>query len=156
MIDQIVSDIEHWQNLKPPLSPNREEIAIYQQLIGEGKSVCLLGMTKELIPLCTLAVDLNPLEIGKPTIKADWNELSLHVPPGKNIADVIIGDGIINFTKFQFVDKALSIADKLVCRVFMAKQQGMKYADWFPTEFPGSKKVIKTYDDIAIVLWEKS
>lgn len=151
----LLEDTNHWQNLKPPLSPNEEEVAIYRKLIGDSKRVLLLGMTKELIPLCEAAVDLNPINIGKPVIKADWNDLLLHVPPGKNITDVIIGDGIINLTGFEFVEKALTIADKLICRVFMAKQQGMKYATWFPTEFPGAAEVIKTYDDIAIVLWKR-
>jgi hypothetical protein len=149
MTDSIlINDVQHWQNLKPPLAPNEAEIEIYREYIGDSKPVCLLGMTKELVPLCDFAVDLNPLNIGKPTIKSDWNDL-------EETSEVIIGDGILNFTGFQFVEKALSISKKLICRIFMAKQLGMKYATYFPKqpEFPGTYKLTHTQENIVIVMW---
>ena len=166
MNEELINDVAHWQNLKPPLAPNELEISVYKELIRDSKPVCLLGMTKELVPLCDFAVDLNPLNIGKPTIKSDWNEIANLKVSGVDFnsgkceiskfhAGAIIGDGPINLTGFQFIEKALSVADKLICRVFMVKQPGMKYAQFFPTEFPGSHVIVNTQDDIAIVMWTR-
>ena len=146
----LIKDTLHWENLKPPLAPNEDEVLIYRQFIGDSTPVYLLGMTKELVPLCNVAVDLHPRDIGKPTIKSDWNDLD-----GIKVG-AIIGDGIINLTGFDFIEKTLLLTDKLICRVFMAKQPGMKYATFFPTEFPGKHSIIHTQENIAIVKWEKN
>jgi len=144
----LIEDVAHWENLKPPLSPNDAEIEIYRNLIGDSAPVYLLGMTKELVSLCDIAIDLNPRKIDKPTIKSDWQDLSgFHV-------GAIIGDGIINLTGFDFINKALTLTDKFICRVFMTKQPGMKYATFFPREFPGKHRIIHTQQDIVIVIWE--
>jgi len=133
----LIADTEHWQNCKPPLSPNQEEVRLYKELIGDNSPVCLLGMTKELIHLCDLAVDLKPINIKKPTLQCDWNNL-------EGSFGAIIGDGVLNLTGLQFIEKALKISKKFICRTFTYKQPGMKYATIFPTEFPGSKVVIQT------------
>lgn len=145
----LTDDVLHWQNLKPPLCPNEQEVAVYRELIGDSTPVYLLGMTKQLVELCDVAVDLNPRDIGKPVIKSNWNDLSGFY------AGAIIGDGIINLTGFDFIQKSLSLTDKLICRVFMAKQPGMKYATFFPRDFPGNHRTIVTQKDIAIVIWQK-
>lgn len=143
----IASDTDHWQNCKPPLSPNEKEIALYRELVRGKSPVCLLGMTKGLVPLCDLAVDLTPINVGIPTLQSDWNDLS-----GRFGA--VIGDGVLNLAGMGLIEKMLKISDRFVARVFMKKQPGMKYATFFPVEFPGCKSITITQDDIAMVVWE--
>ena len=145
--DKMISDTDHWQNKPPPLSPNEQEIAIYKNLIADTKPVYLLGMTKSLVELCDFAVDLNPIKINKPTIKANWLELE-----GIK-AGAIIGDGVVNLAGLGLVKKASLVAQKLICRVFLKKFDWMRYATHFPNEFPGCL-VIPTQADIAIVQWD--
>ena len=90
----------------------------------------------------------NPIEINKPTIKCNWNDLDLKF-------DVIIGDGVLNLEGLQLVDKMLKLSNKFISRVFMKKQIGMKYATFFPSTFPNSKLIIPTQQDICIVIWQK-
>jgi hypothetical protein len=151
MIDKftvMTVDSAHWQGKPSPLSPNHREIDLYRSLIGTRSPVCLLGMTKGLARFCDLAVDLNPIEIGKPTLTADWNDLT--GPFG-----AVVGDGVVNLAGYQLVDKMLSVADRFIARVFMEKLPGMKYATFFPKEFPGASSVTITLPKIAIVMWER-
>jgi len=143
----MMPNASYWQNCQPPLSPNEEEIAIYKKEIGDKKPVYLFGMTKSLAGMCDVAIDLCPVEIGIPTIKSNWLDVEGFY------AGVIIGDGIINLEGDRLIEKVSTIADKLICRVFMAKQHNMKYATYFPTEFPGNSSVIITQKNIAIVTW---
>jgi hypothetical protein len=143
----LTNDPEHWQGCKPPLSPNEEEVAIYKKEIGDKKPVYLFGMTKSLAGMCDVAVDLCPIEIGIPAIKSNWLDVEGFY------AGAIIGDGIVNLEGDNLIKKVSTMTDKLIARVFMAKQPGMKYATYFPTEFPGSSSVIITQKDIAIVTW---
>jgi hypothetical protein len=106
-------------------------------------------MTKELVPLCNCAVDLNPIPISKPTIKCNWNDLT-----GEYHS--IIGDGVINLAGMELVEKMLKISKRFIARVFMKKQPGMKYATFFPDKFPNSSLVIVTQPDIAFVVWDKN
>ena len=147
-LSMLVNDMAHWHGMKPPLSPNKDEVFLYQEYINGKNPVCLLGMTKELVPFCHVAVDLNPIEIGKPTIKSDWNDLTGNFK-------VVIGDGVINLAGMELVDRMLKISERFICRVFMAKQPGMKYATYFPTSFPRSSLVITTQPDIAFVVWDQ-
>ena len=78
---------------------------------------------------CDLAVDLNPIDIGRPTLKADWNDLT--GPFG-----AVVGDGVVNLAGYQLADKMLGVADLFIARVFLEKLPGMKYATHFPKEFP--------------------
>lgn len=148
MDDKLILDTPHWQNLRPPLSPNEEEVAIYaKKCMGLGP-VCLLGMTKELAHLCDYMVDLNPISQPKPVIKSDWTSFSVSVP-----AEVVIGDGVLNLVGPGLVDHLLKFHDRVVCRVFKRKFDGMKYATHFPTSFPGAKEITETQRDIVIVTW---
>lgn len=141
-------DLEHWQNLLPPLCPNDYEVEMYKHHTTGCGIVGLLGMTNKLQKICNFMVDLNPIPQTKPVIKCDWNDLN-------ECADVIIGDGVLNLEGLQLADKLLDKYQKLVCRVFLKKFSWMKYATHFPQEFPNAKLVIPTQDDIAIVVWEK-
>lgn len=141
-----ILDTRHWQNLKPPLSPDEREVEIYAQYCGEEKPVCLLGMTKELIHLCDYMVDLNPIPQEKPVIKSGWEDF-------REDASVMIGDGVLNLVGPELVTKLSKRCRRLVCRVFLDKLDGMKYATHFPNIFPEAREVIKTQKNIAIVIW---
>jgi len=149
-LPQIIKDTSHWQNLTPPLAPNLFEISLYEKYIEFFSPVCLLGMTKELVDLCDVAVDLNPIQIKESlqVIKCDWNDLC-------GDFGVIIGDGVLNFTGLDFVHKALKLAKRAIFRVFMEKQPGMKYATIFLKEFPGCNQVIVTQKNIVMTVWDR-
>jgi hypothetical protein len=143
----IIEDTSHWQNLLPPLCPNDEEISLYKKAIDGRKPVYLLGMTKQLLDLCDLAIDLNPIQTSKPTLKMDWNDLKgFH-------AGVIIGDGVMNLVQFDF-SKLATLTNRFVCRVFLRKHTGMKYATMFPNEFPNATSIKYTQDGVALVVWD--
>lgn len=147
----LLDDLEHWHSLKPPLSPNPLEILLFEQNLKPEGSVCLLGMTKELVSLCDQAVDLRPLTIDKPTIKEDWAALT---PEQVGSVKTVIGDGVINLAGMSLVGSVSQWSDRFICRVFLKKLPGMKYATFFPNEFPGASKVIPTQDGVAIVIWD--
>ena len=136
----------HWQNLRPPLAPNSDEVKIYENLCDQGP-VVMLGMTKELIHLCEYMEDLNPIPQSKPVVKSDWAGF-------QGLAGTVIGDGVLNLAGIGLVDELLPKCDRVVCRVFLKKLDGMKYATHFPTSFPGSSRIIPTQTDVAIVVWD--
>jgi hypothetical protein len=145
----MIDDTNHWQNLKPPLSPNPYEVELFKFHINQLHPVCLLGMTKELIPLCDFMVDLNPIPQNKPVIQSDWKQLDQK-------SSVIIGDGILNLSTLDIIDHLLELTTKIVCRVFLKKLEGMKYAQHFPKEFAGAELVIPTQKDVVMVIWNKA
>lgn len=146
MEDKLLGDTKHWQGLKPPLSPNKEEVAIYERLCREFGPVCLLGMTKELVHICDYMVDLNPIPQPKPVIKSGWANF-------RGLSEAIIGDGVLNLAGVELATNLITRCEILVCRVFLKKLEGMKYATHFPNHFPGSHEVIETQPDVAIVVW---
>lgn len=107
----------------------------------------MLGMTKELVHLCEYMVDLNPIPQSKPVIRAEWGDLS-------SMADVVIGDGVLNLAGLELAKKLRRKCERLVCRVFKRKFDGMKYATHFPTVFPGATEVLETQPDIVMVTWD--
>ena len=147
MDDKMLQDTPHWQGLTPPLSPNDHEVKIYEEKCSGYGPVCLLGMTKELVHLCDYMVDLNPTRQKKPVIVADWSEFSA-------IAGIIIGDGVLNLSGLELAENLRHKCERLVCRVFKRKLEGMKYATHFPTSFPGAKEVVETQPDVVMVTWE--
>lgn len=142
----IKKDTKYWQNLLPPMSPNEYEVEIYKHHIKGYKPVCLLGMTEKLQPICDFMVDLYPIEQNKLVIEQNWNDL-------KEPAEAVIGDGVINLEGLQLVEKLIKNYQRLVFRVFLKKFEWIKYAQHFPTEFPGSKLIIPTQENIAIVVY---
>ena len=145
-MDELLKDTKHWQNLEPPLAPNEDEVKIYEKYVKGRGPICLLGMTKELAHLCEYMVDMNPIKQDRPVIKSDWADFN-------GMADAIMGDGVLNLAGMDLVPKLMERCDILVCRVFLRKFAGMKYATHFPNSFPGSRDVVVTQPDIAIVVW---
>jgi len=144
---KLIEDAAHWQNLTPPLAPNEKEVRMYEERCKGYGPVCMLGMTKQLVHICDFMVDLNPIPQGKPVVKSDWFGF-------KNISGVVIGDGVLNLCGLSLVESLLPKCERIVCRVFLKKMNGMKYANIFPTDFPGAKEVIETQKDVAIVVWD--
>jgi len=147
MDDKLIQDTQYWQGLMPPLAPNEEEVGIYEEMCREYGPVVMLGMTKELVRVCEYMVDLNPIPQPKPVLKSDWSEFS-------GLAGTIIGDGVLNLTGLGLVRTLSDRCDRLVCRVFLKRFDGMKYATHFPSSFSGARRVIATQPDIAIVVWD--
>lgn len=145
--NDMINDKNHWHGRNPPLCPNPYEIECYKYNIKNKSPVCLLGMTKELLPLCDYAIDLNPVECDKPVRKMNWWDIL-------EFSEVMIGDGVLNLVGLEFVDKvARLMTNSLVCRVFLKKQPWMKYATHFPTSFPGATW-FESQPDIAMVRWK--
>jgi hypothetical protein len=103
-------------------------------------------VTNELLDLCDVAVDLHPSYYKYKALCLNWFDLD-----GIN-AGAIIGDGVLNITSFDLIDKMSRLTKKLILRVFLEKQDWMKYANFFPKEFPGAT-VIETQPKIAMVTW---
>lgn len=143
----IQEDIQHWQNLQPPLCPNSYEIEIYSHHTKGLKPICLLGMTKELQFICDYMIDLHPIKQNKPVYKKDWKEFN-------DNAEAIIGDGVLNLEGLELVNLLYSKCKKLIFRVFTKKFDWMKYACYFPKEFPKANLVIPTQKDIVMVVYE--
>ena len=116
----MIHDTQHWQNLEPPLAPNTYEVELFKLHTNGLHPVCLLGMTKELIPLCDYMVDLNPIPQNKPIIQSDWKDLNKE-------SSVIIGDGVLNLAGLELINYLLKLTNKIVCRVFLKKFNG-KYS----------------------------
>lgn len=144
-LQTMIEDYSHWHGRNPPLCPNDYEVKLYQKLIGDLQPVYLLGMTNELLDLCDIAVDLHPVNTNK-ALCLNWFDLD-----GIN-AGAIIGDGVLNITNFDLIDKMSKLTKKLILRVFLEHQDWMKYANFFPQEFPGAT-VIETQPKIAMVTW---
>lgn len=104
-------------------------------------------MTKELVHICDYMVDLKPIPQKKPVLAADWAEFNAP-------ADAIIGDGVLNLSGTELVDKMRRKCERLVCRVFTRRFEGMKYATHFPTRFPGAKEVRDTQPGVVMVTWD--
>lgn len=157
----MINDTAHWQNLSPPLSPNKHEVDVYRDLIIGYDNVYLLGKTKELIPYCDLTIDLNPVPIFKEmNLHCDWNSLPLaskDYPEWGQLA--LLGDGVVNLMGIDFVPKVLKSCDTFITRIFHKQFPGMKYAQHFPSKFAVQytankpKAIIKTQEDISIVVW---
>jgi len=149
MKEKYIKDIDHWQNLAPPLAPNEYEIELYRHHTKGLKPICLLGTTKELIPLCDFMVDLNSdinTNFQKELINCDWRKL-------EKFSEVTIGDGVLNLEGQDLVYDLLKYTKKLICRVFLKKLEGMKYAKHFPNNFLDADLVIPTQKNVVMVIW---
>lgn len=147
MKEKYIQDTDHWQNLIPPLSPNDYEIEIYRHHTKGLSPICLLGTTSKLVPLCDFMIDLNPNIVSeKEVLKKDWRNF-------EKFSEVTIGDGVLNLEGQDLVYDLLKFTKKVICRVFLKKLEGMKYAKYFPTSFLDAEIVIPTQKDVVIAIW---
>lgn len=141
------SYITHFSTLQPPLSPNQEEVKIYEEFC-EGK-VLLLGYTKELMRLATVSVDLNPPENAhSQTRKGDWFDITERF-------DTIIGDGVLNLVGGDLLDHLKTLSNRICIRFFTEKIETMKYATIFSSNLkimlPSS--ITPTQDKCVMLKW---
>jgi len=145
------NDCTHFSNLKPPLSPNLYEVEIYKKYIGTDRfeKVLLLGYTKELIDLATIAIDINPINHPK-VKKGNWFDISDNY-------DVIMGDGVLNLVGGSLVDKLLSFTNLIIIRFFPEKLECMKYATYFKNDvFLSTPPTLKIETNKSwILVWDK-
>lgn len=122
---------DYWSGEHPrPLTPDAEDVDVFRSYIGEDDTVLLLGNTRLLMPLCTAAMDSDPFIDDPRVIQQDWTTNTTRY-------DVIIGDGVLNFTA-DLADDLVTMASKR-CRTFVARSFSerlpiMRIADNFPTE----------------------
>ena len=142
-------DIDHFNNLNPPLCPNNDEITVYKKHLGTGKKL-LLGYTKQLINLCDDAMDLNPpANLISSIIKQDWFTIT-------DFYDTIIGDGVLNLVGGKLVQYLSTHCNTLIIRFFTDKIDGMKYATNFRnnTIFMLPDTIIHTQPSCKILIWK--
>jgi hypothetical protein len=141
-------DIEHFNNLQPPLSPNNEEVLIYEKYCKDTNTL-LLGYTKELMHLCTEAMDINPpTNCDSKIIKQDWYTNTKYYSS-------IIGDGVLNLVSGELVSYLSKYCDTLVIRFFTEKIETMKYATHFRNNTPLLLPdiIIETQPKCKILIW---
>ena len=146
----MISDLNHFNNLSPPLSPNNQEIQIYEKYCENTEKILLLGYTKELMHLCTNAMDINPPNNPK-IIKQDWFTIS-------TFHDTIIGDGVLNLVGGDLVGYLSKYCNTLIIRFFTEKINTMKYATNFRdnTSFLLPDLIIDTQPKCKILIWKFS
>lgn len=149
-LEKLITDKDNWHGRNPPFCPNLEEVEIYKKLTKDQHPICLFGVTKELGDLCDFAIDLNPVPYPKFTVKANWFDIK------NQFINCIVGDGVFNLYGDELLQHVSTISKTFVTRVFMKKLDGMKYAKFFPTDFPKASTVIMTQPNIAIVRWDFS
>lgn len=119
-------DQEFWRNLHWPAAPDQDDVEIYRKYCTG--TVLLLGSTRQLLPLCTDAWDLEPKYPDTKIHNRDWLTLDQHY-------DVIIGDAVLCFTK-QFTDQLLPVilanCDTFITRSFLNPDWKTTYAKYFP------------------------
>lgn len=152
----MITDSEHFNSLTPPLSPNQDEIEIYQKYITDHNEILLLGYTKELIKFADISVDLNfPENLNAlddiELIKDDW----FNIPNYGKKYGTIIGDGVLNLVGGSLVERLRRSCDRLIIRFFTSKINGMKYATYFAhnTNFLLPDKIIDTQESCKILMW---
>ena len=141
----------YWRKPLPhPYNPNKTDVRIYQEyLIGD--SVLLLGCTKNLVPISTKQMDIDPWIKGPDVIKGDWLD-------NKQFFDNIIGDGVLNLNK-GLSKKLFKMAQKhcknFVVRSFKAKLPNMKVAEYFPDakDFKITPHITRHLQDYCFFVW---
>ena len=168
--------MSYFDSLQPPLSPNVTEIQHYRDLIDEltlttmnspinptttkttttitkNPRILLLGFTKELQPLCTEFIDINP---NHPYIKDSRSITGNWYFNISEQYDVIIGDGVLNLVSGSLVKHLSKYCKRLIIRFFVEKIDNMRYATWFRnnTEFLLPDKIITTQPKCKMLIWD--
>ncbi len=117
---------ERFDEWTAPLRPSPEDVQMFKSQLQPVSRTLLLGVTPELQPLATLAVDNNPRAIERhraTAILGDWRDL-----PFEAEFDAALGDGSLNVFQgtaelfFQQTGKVLKKKGRLVLRVFISPE----------------------------------
>jgi hypothetical protein len=144
---------DYWSGEHPrPLTPDAEDVDVFRSYIGEDDTVLLLGNTRLLMPLCTAAMDTDPFIDDPRVIQQDWTTNATQY-------DVIIGDGVLNFTA-DLADALIQMASQH-CRTFVARSFStrlpiMRIADNFPiaTDFAIAPNEVIERDLYRFYIWQ--
>lgn len=148
-------DSSYWRQVHPhPLAPNTRDVEHYRSAISGRAKVLLLGNTPALIPLSTVALDLEPFDTSGVAIKGDWVK-------NTQFFDAIIGDGVLNFTPelaHGVVSMAREKSSVFIARVFRKKLPIMKVAAYFPSpedcEVPPTTVI--DFGDYSFYIWQNT
>lgn len=144
-------DIEFWTNLVPPASPDEKDKENFKSLIL-GDNVLLLGSTKILLDLATIAYDLCPKYNDNKIVDKDWLSIDTKF-------DTIIGCGPFNFTE-EFAHKLFPVlknnCSRLIIRTIRKPNWTTKYAKYFPepSDFPIEPKVYFDNGTHMFYVWD--
>lgn len=111
----------------------------------------LLGSTRELLNLCDVALDVDPVYADKKIIVGDWLENTMFF-------ENIIGDGVLNFNE-DLCNKLLKMAEKncsqFMVRAFNYRLPIMQVADYFPSvyDFSMKPKLIFASNEYSFYQW---
>ena len=148
-------DRDYWSRVHPhPLAPNDDDVETYRRLIGDARTVLLLGNTPALMPLCTVAMDTDPFLDDPRVIIGDWTT-------NQTRFDVIIGDGVLNFTK-NLADNVLAMAartsTRFIARALRRRLPIMRVAAHFPTphDFVVPPSQVVEHDEYSFFVWDFS
>ncbi len=117
---------ERFDEWTAPLRPSPEDVEMFKNRLDPHSKTLLLGVTSELQPLASVAVDNNPrvIEVNRANaVLGDWSDL----PFGPEF-DAAIGDGCLNVFQgtperfFQQARKVLKEDGLLVLRVFISPE----------------------------------
>lgn len=121
-------DISYWGTLVPPLAPSDEDVSVFLSQIV-GKKTVLLGCTKQLMPISSVAIDSDPYYEDPKIIISNWQD---YIPE----CDTVIGDGVFNIVDQSVADDIVQLASqsskRLVVRSFIRKEPIMRLAFSFP------------------------
>ena len=144
---------EYWSREHPhPLAPNADDVATYRELIGDARSVLLLGNTPALMPLCTAAMDTDPFADDPRVIRQDWTTNAVGY-------EAIIGDGVLNFTAdlaARVLTMAATTARRFVARSFNERLSIMRVADNFPlaSDFTPPPTQVINRGEYSFFIWD--
>ena len=127
MTDQWSRLIEHPDMWTAPLRPSPEDVAHFQSQLFPGSRTLLLGVTPELQPYATVAIDNNLNAVRKHSpiaIFGDWADI-----PFEREFDAVIGDGCLNIFQgtpelfFKQMKKVLKKSGRLIQRIFVSPDE---------------------------------
>ncbi|MDP1879328.1 MAG: methyltransferase domain-containing protein [Parachlamydiaceae bacterium] len=119
--------VEKPDRWKSPLRPSSDDVIHFCNQIPIGSRTLLLGITQELLPYATIAIDNNLKAVqanSKIAVFGDWSNL-----PFESEFDRVIGDGCLNIFQgkpelfFQQMKKVLKKGGKLVLRMFVSPEE---------------------------------
>lgn len=146
------NDIAYWTSHVPPAAPSVEDVAVYKEHLV-GSNILLLGSTKQLLDLCTVAYDLCPKYDDARIIDRNWATIDSQF-------DTIIGDGALCFGKefsLALLDTISKHCKRLVLRSFIQPPVKPKYATFWPQpdDFHiAPTKVIKVTEIYNFYIWD--
>ena len=150
--DSMNSDVAWWTNLVPPAAPSDADVATYKQFIV-GPNVLLLGSTKELLDLATVAYDLHPKYDNPKIFDRNWITVD-------STFDTIIGDGVFVFDEqfnFDIVELVSKHCKRFIVRSFVYPPVWpARYAKVFPKkeDFEIEPTVIKSTATYIFFMWD--